>query len=74
MASALLEGLNDRTGRTEGNGGGRRPGRAGPRGPPLTVSLLGGAGVPAQGPELQLGCYGSQAVILGDAGTPVLMF
>lgn len=37
----------------------------------LTISLLGGAGVAAQGPELQLSCDGSQPVVLRDTGTPV---
>lgn len=39
-----------------------------------TVSLLGGAGVTTQGPKLQFGCYGSQAIVLRDTGTPVSIF
>ena len=40
----------------------------------LTLALLGGAGVAAERPELQLSCDGSQAVIFRDAGTPVSTF
>jgi hypothetical protein len=42
--------------------------------PILTITLLCGAWVPTQWPELQLSSNGSQPIIFRDAGTSVLIF